>query len=85
MDCNNRQYVVFNATEVNKIDFSQVMETSADTLRYSIDGTKTFVKYEGEQPQCIAELTTKDCYCYYDMLNLMQTEEWQNLDALLTT
>ena len=42
----NRRWLVIPATEVENVDFNQVLESSADTLRYSIDGTETFVKYE---------------------------------------
>jgi hypothetical protein len=45
MDYNNRRYLIIPSSIVNQIDFSQVMETSVDTLRYSTDKTKTFVKY----------------------------------------
>ena len=42
----NRRWLVIPATEVENVDFNQVLESSPDSLRYSIDGTKTFVKYE---------------------------------------
>ena len=42
----NRRWLVIPATEVENVDFNQVLESSADTLRYSVDGTETFVKYE---------------------------------------
>jgi len=42
----NRRWLVIPATEVENVNFNQVLESSADSLRYSIDGTKTFVKYE---------------------------------------
>ena len=42
----NRRWLVIPATEVENIDFSQVLESSADSLRYSLDGSQTFVKYE---------------------------------------
>ena len=38
-----RTYCIINSDEVNSVIFDQVLETSADTLRYSLDGTKTFV------------------------------------------
>ena len=41
----NRKYVIIDKDEVSSVDFSKVLETSADTLRYSLDGSKTFVKY----------------------------------------
>lgn len=42
----NRRWLIIPATEVENIDFNQVLQNSADVLRYSIDGTKTFVKYD---------------------------------------
>jgi len=42
----NRRWLVIPATEVENVDFNQVLESSADSLRYSVDGSQTFVKYE---------------------------------------
>lgn len=42
----NRRWLIIPSTEVANIDFNQVLESSADSLRYSIDQSKTFVKYE---------------------------------------
>jgi hypothetical protein len=42
----NRNYIIFNVSEVDKVDFTQVLETSAETLRKSVDGTKTFIKWD---------------------------------------
>jgi hypothetical protein len=42
----NRKWLVIPAELVETIDFSEVLQASAETLRYSLDRTKTFVKYE---------------------------------------
>ena len=42
----NRNFLIFSLTEVDKIQFSQVCETSAATLRISTDGTKSFIKWD---------------------------------------
>jgi len=42
----NRRWLVIPATDVENVNFNQVLEANADSLRYSVDGTKTFVKYE---------------------------------------
>jgi len=42
----NRRWLIIPVTEVESIDFSQVHQNSAETLRYSIDETKTFIKYD---------------------------------------
>lgn len=71
------QYVIFNVSELDKIDFSQVYETSVDTVRKSVDGTVTFVKWEGEVPSCVESLTTKSSYyTHEEILEILSTEEW---------
>jgi len=73
----HRNYVIFDATEIPLIDFSQVMETSENTLRKTVDGTKTFVKWEGETPACVEALTTKGDYLtHQEMLEALTAEEW---------
>ena len=42
----NRRWLIISANDVENINFNQVLESGLDTLRYSVDGTKTFVKYE---------------------------------------
>jgi hypothetical protein len=74
---NDRQYVIFDMSEVGTINFSEVMETSVDTLRLSVDGTKSFVKYEGTQPASVAALTTKTQeYTHTEILEILATSEW---------
>jgi hypothetical protein len=73
----SRKYVIVPTSEINNIDFNEVLETSADTCSYSVDGTKTFVKYEGEQPPSIAALTLKSQeYTHDEILLILATEEW---------
>ena len=50
----NRRFVIFEVTELSTIDFNQVYETSIDTVRKSVDETKTFVKYDMPQPSSVA-------------------------------
>jgi len=74
---NDRKYVIFDISEVGTINFSEVMETSPDTLRLSVDGTKSFVKYEGGQPASVAALTTKTQeYTHAEILDILATSEW---------
>ena len=73
----DRNFVIFDVTEIPLIDFTTVLETSADTLRLSVDGTKTFVKWEGDEPPCISLLTTKtQVYTYEVILAILATSEW---------
>jgi hypothetical protein len=73
----NRQYAIFSLTELNKIDFSSVCETSADTLRKSVDETKSFIKWDGDQPEFVNTLETLEGpYTYTEILEILSGEEW---------
>jgi hypothetical protein len=80
-DYENRKFMIFNVSELNQIDFTQVYETSVDTVRKSVDGTKTFVKWDDAIPDCINNLTTKEGpYTYDEILIILSTEEWTNFN-----
>lgn len=72
--------MIFSVTELDKIDFTQVLETSQDTIRKSVDGTKTFVKWDGDIiPDCVLDLFTKEGpYTYDEIITILQTPEWTN-------
>jgi hypothetical protein len=42
----NRRYLIIPTSILGDINFNEVCETSSDTVRKSVDGTKTFVKYD---------------------------------------
>ena len=42
----NRKYLIFGVSEIDKVDFSEISETSAQTLRKSIDQTKAVIKWD---------------------------------------
>lgn len=61
------QYVILNVEDIHKINFDEVLETSKDTLAYSLDGSRTYVSWYGsEVPPCIYDLTTKSEIMTYD-------------------
>lgn len=73
----NRQFAVFLVSELDKINFNEVLETSKDTLRYNTDKTKTFVKWDGETvPPSVQTLTSAEYYTYEEILELLTTSEW---------
>tara|TARA_R100000234_G_scaffold99128_1_gene67717 strand:- start:204 stop:449 length:246 start_codon:yes stop_codon:yes gene_type:complete len=52
-----KQFVIINKDQVSSVNFSEVMETSTSTLRYNLDGTKTFVKFNGDTPSFVTNET----------------------------
>jgi hypothetical protein len=84
MSYQNREFMIFDVSELNTIDFTQVLETSSETVRKSVDGTKTFVKWDGTTiPDCILDLTTKEGpYTYEEILTILATPEWTDPNPL---
>jgi len=75
----NRKYVVFNTSETGSINFSQIMESSVNTLRLNNSGSKTFVKYEGSQPSSVAGLSSKSNeYTHTQIRNVLTGSEWKS-------
>jgi hypothetical protein len=72
------KYVIFEYSEVNLINFNEVLETSIDTLRLSFENVYTFVKWIGNTPTCVNNLTTKSqIYSHEEMLEIMDEEIWR--------
>lgn len=81
----NITYMIFNVSEIDTIDFSTVLETSSETVRKSIDGTKTFVKWDGEIPACVSGLSTKEGpYNHDEILEILSGPDWTaTMDELI--
>ena len=56
----NRRWLIIPTTLTGSIDFNQVLESSPESLRLSVDGTKTFIKYE------INEVLEDQTYTFQD-------------------
>ena len=74
----NRNFMIFETSELDKVNFEEVLETSSETVRKSLDETLTFVKWDGETiPPSVASLTTKNGpYSYSEMLEILKGPEW---------
>lgn len=74
----NRKYVIFSTSELNQVNFEEVLETSADTVRKSVDETLTFVKWDGETiPPSVQALTTKSqIYTHEEILAILNSPDW---------
>ncbi len=74
----HRNFMIFNVSELGSVNFNEVLETSQNTVRKSVDETKTFVKWEGDDtPTSVDSLTTKEGPYHYDeILTILATSEW---------
>lgn len=66
-------YVIYNMEDSASIDFSKVAETSLDTLRLSVDRTKTVLKFQGQTPEFLDGLQQ---YSHSQISDIMRSEEW---------
>lgn len=81
----NRNFMIFDSSELASIDFSEVLETSEDTVRKSADQTKTFVKWNGTAvPVSVESISSKEGpYTYLEMLAILSGPEWQSNEEIL--
>ena len=72
-------YIIIEVSEIALIDFNQVMETSEQTLRLSVDGLKTVLKWQGAEPSFVSTLSSYEGpYTHEEILVIMATPEWTN-------
>ena len=76
---NNRKYIILDSSEVGNVDFDEVIQVSADTLRYSVDGSKFLLKYEGDTPSFLEGKTE---YTHSEILAILATDEWTSPDPI---
>jgi hypothetical protein len=78
----NRSYMILSTSETESVDFSQVLETSSQTLRLSVDESLTFVKWEGNIPSSVSLLSTKEGpYTYSEILSILSTDVWTDTSS----
>ena len=72
-----RTFLIIPVGELQKVDFNQVLETSPDTVRRSVDGTKTFIKWEGVEPTFLGDIVgSEGPYSYEEIISILATPEW---------
>ena len=73
----NNIYLIFSVDELTLVNFDEVLETSIDTVRKSVDGTKTFINWVGDTPSFVDNITTKEGpYTYNEIIEILNTTEW---------
>jgi hypothetical protein len=76
---NTKTYATINLSDIGLIDFSQIGQTSASTVRKSLDNTEFVIKWEeGYVPTFItdASVIPVGTYDHHAILELMATPEW---------
>ena len=75
-------YATISIDDLAKIDFSQIGENSADTLRRSLDLTQFVIKWNAEPTFIENELVIPiEVYSHSSVLILMASAEWSEPDT----
>ena len=89
---NSYTYVIVDVSELNNVDYSQVLQTSADTVRKNVEQTKFILKYDGDTPSTIQDLDNNNKLFTYDnkkyfthpeILAIVSDVEWVGTQSYL--
>lgn len=89
---NKNTYVIASISELNNVDYSQVSQSSAETVRKNMELTKFILKYDGDKPSTIQSLEDDDKLVSYDgdkyfthpqILNIVKDVEWVGTQSFL--
>ncbi len=77
-------YIIIPAENLDYVDFTTVKEDNPSTLRYSLDGKYFFVKYDGEQPDFVFNITQDSVglieYSHQEIIEILKGPEWSSQD-----
>ena len=73
----NRTYIIITLASYNANQLSELVtnaiQTSVDTLRKSVDGTKALLKWEGDTPEVFDGMTT---YSHSEIRTILRGNDW---------
>jgi len=73
MDYSNRKWVIVNVSDITDEMIVNAIQSSINTLRKSLDGSKAILKFDGDTPSCFDGLTT---YNHSEILTELAKSDW---------
>ena len=71
----NRKWIIINVSDITEEMISSAIQSSMDTLRKTLDGSKAILKWDGDTPSCFDGLTT---YTHSEILTELAKSAWTN-------
>jgi hypothetical protein len=71
----NRKWIIINVSDITDEMIDSAMQTSMNTLRKTLDGTKAILKWDGDTPSCFDGLTT---YTHSEILTELAKSDWRS-------
>jgi hypothetical protein len=73
MEYSNRKWVIVNVSDITDEMIFYAIQSSMDTLRKTLDGSKAILKFDGDTPSCFDGLTT---YNHSEILEELAKSDW---------
>jgi len=70
-------YVIVNTSDLELLDYEQLLTTSIETTIRNIVGDKAIVKYNGDMPSTISSLSDKTLYTHEEIIPIVKSNEWR--------
>ncbi len=71
----NRKWIIINVSDITDEMISSAIQSSMDTLRKTLDGSKAILKWDGDTPSCFDGLTT---YTHSEILTELAKSDWSS-------
>jgi hypothetical protein len=74
---NDKKYLVIPTSELKKVNFDDIMQHSHETLSYSGDGKRTFIKWVGQEPSFVANIENREGpYNHEEIKQILRSTDW---------
>jgi hypothetical protein len=71
----NRKWIIINVSDITEEMILSAIQSSMDTLRKTLDGSKAILKWDGDTPSCFDGLTT---YTHSEIRAELAKSDWTN-------
>ena len=74
---NNKTYAIVDIAELNNINYSEVDQTSADTVRTNVAEDKFILKWDGSTPASVAAIDpAPEEFTHVEILIEIEKPDW---------
>jgi len=70
-------YVIVNTSDLELLDYEQLLTTSIETTIRNVDEDKAIVKYKGDMPPTIESLSDKTLHNHDEIIVIVKSDEWR--------
>tara|TARA_R100001594_G_scaffold124701_1_gene161572 strand:+ start:2499 stop:2729 length:231 start_codon:yes stop_codon:yes gene_type:complete len=71
----NRKWIIINVSDITDEMIENAIQTSMNTLKKTLDGSKAILKWDGDTPSCFNGLTT---YNHSEILTELAKSDWNS-------